>query len=413
MAAIRAFRERVKTINFRCTVALAFSLPLSTSAISVFACLIFVLWLIEGDFRAKYREMVENPVCLAVFFLLFCIILGLLWSTDVLAGLSFIEKMWKIMLMPVFLTVVSAERRHTHIWAFIAGMTVAMALTYLAWFGLIQYADVTPQHITKKTFHVVYNPMLAFAAYCLAYEIYFRVRPLWARLSGTVLLAVMIFNMFITEGRAGQLVFLVLVGVFFLQMFCRHLRLACIGAFLAVTMLVAGAYTASPVFRQRVDIAYQEIVQFKKNANTSIGLRLLFWENSWEIFRGAPLFGVGTGDFESEYRKVNEQRSPHIRPTDNPHNQYVLMAARLGLLGLFSLFLLLYVQFRAALQTSSPWRHLLVAFPVFYMVIMLTESYLVVYETGFLFSLFAAVLYKKKQGEHAYVSTENRVERTD
>ncbi|WP_028578972.1 O-antigen ligase family protein [Desulfogranum japonicum] len=400
------FRKRVKKINFWCTVGLVFSLPLSTSAISIFACLIFLLWLMEGEYRAKFQEMMDNPVCLAVFFFIFCIILGLLWSADTLAGLAFIEKMWKVMLMPVFLTVVCTQRRHVHIWAFIIGIIVAMSLTYLAWFGLIQYADVTPQHLTKKTFHVVYNPMLAFAIYCLAYELYFRVRPLWARLSGTVLLAVMIFNMFITEGRAGQLVFLVLVGVFFLQLFRRHIGLAFAGAMLSMCLLFGAAYTTSPVFRQRVDTAHSEIAQFKDNANTSIGLRLLFWENSWDIIKNYPLLGVGTGDFESEYRKVNERRSPHIRPTDNPHNQYVLMATRLGLLGIVALFWLLYVQFRAALQTAYPLRHVLIAFPVFYMVIMLTESYLVVYETGFLFSLFSAVLYKKDQVEQTTCTIE-------
>ncbi len=283
-----------------------------------------------------------------------------------------------------------------HIRAFIAGMTVAMIVTYLAWFGLIQYADVSPEHLTKKTFHVVYNPMLAFAIYCLAYELYLQSRPLWVRLIWTPLLTTMLFNMFLTEGRAGQLAFLVLVGLFFLQLFRRNSRLAVGGALAAVLLLAVSAYSLSPVFKQRVDTAYSEFNRFRENADTSIGLRLLYWENSWYMFVRAPLLGVGTGDFAAEYRRVNEQHSPHIGPTDNPHSQYVLMATRLGVLGLLSLVMLLYSQFREALRIGEPRRHLLIAFPVLFMVIMLTESYLVVYETGFLFSLFSAVLYKKE-----------------
>ena len=63
------------------------------------------------------------------------------------------------------------------------------------------------------------------------------------------------------------------------------------------------------------------------------------------------------------------------------------------LLGLF------VTQFYLALKSGDEWGKLHLAFPLFFLVIMLTESYLLIHETGILFSLFAAVLYKEDRPE--------------
>jgi len=82
-----------------------------------------------------------------------------------------------------------------------------MFITFLAWFDLIHYSDVTPTHLTRKTFHVVYNPLLAFGIYLVLHEAIWGQRTGGFRFGMFVLAGVMTFNMFITEGRAGQLVF--------------------------------------------------------------------------------------------------------------------------------------------------------------------------------------------------------------
>jgi O-antigen ligase len=145
-----------------------------------------------------------------------------------------------------------------------------------------------------------------------------------------------------------------------------------------------------------VDAAHHEITTFRANPNTSIGLRLLFWKNSWQIIRRHPLVGVGTGDFRQAYRWVNMQVSPTMVVTDNPHNQYILVLCQFGLLGLGALLAIFFLQIREALQSSGGLQRLRLALPVFFLTIMLTESYLLVYETGFFFSLFSAVLFKRQ-----------------
>ncbi len=392
----KIIQQQAGRLNAWLLAILALALPLSTSVLSVLALLMFAVWLVEGGYRKKLRVITANPVVMAVLIYLALYVIGLLWTQDLASGLAVLGKYWKLMLLPIFLTAVRWDLRRVYVGFFLAGMTIAMTMTYLAWFGLLHYADVTTEHLTPGTFHVIYNPLLALAIYLLLYEAF------WGKVSRTLrwLLGgwacLMIFNMFITEGRIGQVVFFVLLFLLFLQIFRKHiLRAGLIITFLLPAIFTAG-YQFSPVFHGRVDQAYLEVRQFKSNPNTSVGLRLLFWQNSWEIIKKNPWLGVGTGDFQSAYAEVNVRQSPEMVATDNPHNQYIFVLCQLGLLGFAGLLGVFGVQIRQAFVLSDGWERLRLAFPLFFLTIMCTESYLIIAQTGFLFSLFSAVLYARK-----------------
>lgn len=389
------FSQRMEQVNMWLMLLLAFFLPLSTSVISVLACLIVLGWVVEGRYREKLATVLSNRVCLAVLAYIALMILGLLWTDDIASGLEFLAKRWKFMLMPLFLTLVVYEKRRWYMGAFVLGMSVAMAMTYLAWFDLLHYADVTPEHLTKKTFHVVYNPLLAIAIYMVAHELFWGKVSGRSRFLGFFLLGAMCLNMFVTEGRAGQLVFFALAGLIVVQKMRRNVVLALATVAIVLPLVFSAGYVLSPRFQERVDLARQEIAQFEQNPNTSVGLRLLYWHNSFELIKAHPWFGVGTGDFDTEYAAVNQQHSPEIAPTDNPHSQYFLVGSRFGLVGVVVMLSIFFLQFQQARQHSDGLQRMRCAFPLFFLVIMLTESYLVVYETGFFFSLFCAVLYRQ------------------
>lgn len=399
----RTLQQNAGRLNTWLLAIMAFVLPLSTSALSVLAILILVVWLVEGGYREKLRVISTNPVAMAVLLYLALYVIGLLWTEDLANGLDVLKKYWKLMLLPVFLTTARWEMRRVYTGFFLAGMTIAMTMTYLAWFGLLHYADITTQHLTRGTFHVIYNPMLAFAIYLLCHEL------VWGKIRSALrwplagLAFLMIFNMFITEGRGGQIVFFVLLGLLFLQIFRKNiLRAGLIMIFLLPAIFTAG-YQLSPVFHGRVDRACSEVHQFKSNPNTSVGLRLLFWQNSWEIIKKSPWLGVGTGDFQSAYAEVNKLTSPRMVATDNPHNQYVFVLCQMGLLGLAALVGIFVTQIRQAFVLSDGWERIRLAFPLFFLTIMFTESYLIIAQTGFLFSLFSAVLYMRKESAEARI----------
>lgn len=416
----RTLQQNAGRLNTWLLAVMAFALPLSTSALSIVAILILVVWLVEGGYREKLRVISTNQVAMAVLLYLALYVIGLLWTENLTNGIDVLKKYWKLMLLPVFLTTARWEMRRVYLGCFLAGMTVAMTMTYMAWFGLLHYGDITPQHLTHGTFHVIYNPMLAFAIYFLCHEL------VWGKIRSALrwplagLAFLMIFNMFITEGRGGQIVFFVLLGLLFLQVFKKNiLRAGLVMIFLLPAIFTAG-YQLSPVFQGRVDRACSEVHQFKSNPNTSVGLRLLFWQNSREIIKKNPWLGVGTGDFPSAYAEVNKLQSPRMIATDNPHSQYVFVLCQLGLLGLAALAGIFVTQIRQAfvlsdgwsgdgqgwpnaVEARDGWERLRLAFPLFFLTIMFTESYLIIAQTGFLFSLFSAVLYMRKESAAARI----------
>ena len=396
MAVINRIQELTARANPWLVALLALSLPVSTSAVSVFACLVLLCWLVAGEYGRKLKEMAANPVCVALLAYLALHLLGLLWTADRAGGLDMLGKLWKLLLLPVVLTTLRPGDRRPVLYFFLAGLSATMVTTYLAWLGLYHFGGVTPAHPTRGLFHVVYNPMLAFGCYLALHE------TIWGegsprRRAGFLLLSLALsVDMFITEGRAGQLAFFVLLTLLLLQYFSKRILRGILVAVIAVPLLFAGSYALSPTFQQRVDAVGHEIATFDTNPNTSIGLRLLFWRNSWRIIKMHPLAGVGTGDFHRAYKWMNMQFSPTMVATDNPHNQYVLVLCLFGLPGLAALLAIFVLQLREALQRSDDLHRLRLALPVLFLAIMLTESYLIVYETGIFFALFSAVLYKRE-----------------
>lgn len=394
---MRPWQLRIRRINSWLVVLLAFFLPISTSAVTVAAFLLIAGWFLEGAFKQRLREIGTNPVCLAVFAYLGVMAIGLFWSAHITAGFAAIEEQSKILMLPLFLTAVRHEHRWRYLGAFVAGVTVIMCSTYLAWFGLLQYADVTPLHLTKKTTHVFYNPMLAFAIYLLLHQLCWGGVRGWRRWPLLALVGLMVFNMFITAGRTGQLVFFVLMALLLIQCFPKNLMKAGLLTVLLLPLVFTVSYLGSPVFRERIDLAHQEMDDYSINPRTSVGQRLQYWKNSSRIIVQHPWLGVGTGDFFSAYARVNWLFSRDMPFTDNPHNQYILTTVQSGLLGLVSLLALFVVQMVQAWRIPDGWGRIRVAFPLFFLVIMVTESYLVIVETCLLFALVGAVLGKREE----------------
>ncbi len=374
---------------------LAFCLPLSTSALSVVALLVLACWLVEGGFGRKWVEIAANPMCLALLVYFGVLLIGLCWTDDLSAGLAVIRKQWKLLLMPILLTTVRWDRRWQYVAAFLAGMTVLMVLICLARLDLLASIGLEAyKESNLLTNHIVFTPMLALAIYLLLHQILWGGIAGWQRWSLLAPAALMVFGVFITLGRAGQMVFFMLSVLLLFQYYRHNLRKATLLAVILLPLIFAAAYRWSPVFQDRFNLIQQNIATFETDPVTSVGVRLLYWKNSWEIIRKSPWFGVGTGGFTSAYAKVNQQRSSDVSPTDNPHNQYIFATVQQGMFGLLSLLGLFGVQIYHTRRAKDGWEQIRLAFPLFFLAIMTTECYLNTPGSGFLFALFSAILSK-------------------
>jgi O-antigen ligase len=377
-----------------------FLLPITVVGNNIAIWILIITWILINFNQNKIKEIFNNKLAIisTLFFILH--LFGLIWTDNLSWGLEMTRKMLPFMfVLPIFLLLARKQNFNIYINAYLAAIFITILLSYLVWFEIIiPFKNATVENPTPFTSHISHNPMLAFAFYLIMERILFNknMPRVWVVIFSLFALAVVI-NMFITGGRAGQMMFFFsLVILTFQYLKKSRIKAFFISIFLVIS-IVFTAYNYSPIFQARVNAAYDNIINYEMNKNTSVGHRITFILNSYEMFIKSPIIGVGTGDFPDEYEKINKVNSPEVYLTVQPHNMYLLVLTQLGLLG-FSIFLYIFVaQYRIAIQSSHPSKkNIGLALPLLFLLIMLSDSYLLGHFTGNLFILFSSILYSKQ-----------------
>ena len=358
-----------------------------------------LLWVGEGRFREKFAEIRGNEVALAVLAYVGLHLLGLLWSTDLREGFAVMRSQWKLLLLPVVMTIVVRKDRHSYIHSFIAAMTISMIVSYLIWFGLLSERHATHVDPTPFIDHISYNPFLAWAIYLTLQEAFFRPLSRTRKYGFLALALAMTINLLITQGRSGQVAFLALLILFIIQYWRYKIMSATLVSMLVLTTVLGGAYLTIPNFKQRIATTIDEVFLYRQKgpggADTSVGLRITFILNSIRMIKSNPLLGVGTGDFAEEYEVINRRYSPECPTTKNPHNQYLMATTHFGICGLLLLLFIFYRQFQSARLEPEESPQLRLALSIFYLILCFGESYLQIHTTTLLYSIFGGIIFKK------------------
>ena len=392
-------------------IAAFFFLPITVLGNNIAIWVIVILWFFSGNYREKFQQIKNHSLALASILFFLIHILALIWTENLDWGFEMIRKMLPFLfVLPAFLSICRIENMKYYITAFLIAIAISVGLSYLVWFGIIEpfkYAAGIENPVPLMS-HTSYNPFLAFAFYLVVNKLLYggKMSQL-ERVLYTFFALTMTFNMFITGGRAGQVMFFAAIVVLVFQYFKNSQVKAITVSFILIFCISFTAYFSSPLFKQRVEMVFSEIGHYNvgepkshENAaskNTSMGYRITFFINTAELIKKSPILGVGTGDFPAEYEKINNIRSQDVVPTVQPHNMYLLVWAQLGILGLISLLWIFYVQFKIALSSSNKFvRHVGVAMPIFFLIIMWSDSYLLGHHTGNLFILFSSLIYSNR-----------------
>jgi len=201
--------------------------------------------------------------------------------------------------------------------------------------------------------------------------------------------------MFITGGRAGHVMFFSMLSILIFQWFSSH-KFKAIGVILIVIPgIFLTAYQTSDSFHQRVNSAIDNIVNYEKDKSTSVGLRITYAINSWEVIIKNPIIGVGTGDFPIEYHKIKQINTPNLPSTTNPHNMYILILMQLGLIGLISFLSIFYYQIKFSITSNNKLiSDVGLTLPLLFLIIMWSDSYLLGHFTTLMYVFFSSFLYK-------------------
>ncbi len=340
----------------RFAVALAFSFPISTFLSGLFSALILLTALAQGRWRARLRAVGRNPVGVAAAVLLLMVMIGLFYGEGTWANASnYGGKYADLLLIPLLIPIFSDDRvRAQALNAFLAAMLLTLGLSCLMHWGFVRpdrWIHGTPRDASVFKDHITQNILMAYAAFVFSLKAKlatdWRHRALLAALATLAIINIV----FMVQGRTGYFILPVLAAYFgFLTLRWRGVLVGT-AAFL---VLALAAYAWSPSFHKRMDEAGRESVGWVhgRDKGTPVGLRLEYYKKSLAIFARHPFFGVGTGGFAVAYK--NEVAHTTLAPTTNPHNQFVLIAVELGVVGLAGFLYLLYRQWDTASRLASP-----------------------------------------------------------
>jgi O-antigen ligase len=334
-------RGRLLQICDWCAVALAVSLPWSTSATGILAGLWVIAVIPTLDAMTLRRELSTFAGGLPVLFWALGVV-GMLWADVSLAErLDGLGSFHKLLVIPLLL--IHFRRSERGQWVMMGFLLSCGVLLVTSW-GLYLFPDfqggqrATPgvpvkDYISQSAMFSVGLAIaidLALSAWRMArFDVVF---------VHVMLALAFLANIFvIATSRTALVVLPILLLLFGLKRFDWKRALA----FLAVLIsLAAAAWPVSGYLRIRVSTILGEVQAYRaENARTSIGERLEFWKKSVDFITAAPVIGHGTGTIRELFRRAATGESgASALVAANPHNQTLAVAIQLGLVGTIVLY---------------------------------------------------------------------------
>ena len=405
---MQKIRNSIDSINSYLLMLTAFFLPLTVFGGNLFAVLIFLLWLVKADFKTDFYRLKDNKLVIAVLLYLLVHVVALLWTADIESGLWTLKKQLKFLFIPIFMLFVKREHVKYYILAFLASMSLSEIWSYGIFFQLLPlYGGATLIDPIPLMSHITYNPFLAIAIYLLSYYVLFdHSINRSKKVIYSFFIITMSINMFITGGRAGQVMYFAMLVVLIFQYFPKNAFKASSVSLFVLVITSSTFYLNSKIFSDRVDSAVTELSDYKNHTHSSTGMRISSAINSWSIIKEHPVIGVGTGDYKNEFIKASIKNNLKLEDKlviHNPHNMYVLILVQFGLLGLAAILYLFYAQIKIAINSNEEFvKKIGIALPLLYLLIMLSDSYLMVHMTGLLFIFISSFVYKDYEADKQY-----------
>ena len=378
-----------------------FSVPVSTALENIATTALLLVAISITSVRKQIWGTLKQPFVMScvIFYSLF--IVGIFWSHASSAEIiRMLVKMRNYLFVPIFVAIclVSSYRR-----ALIIGFAVAVGLNlFLSLFTwLIHYPILQGAHsggawtvFRSHTYHTSF--ILLLMAGLLAGVLSKKITGKLAVLSIIVVLLGVIDILFITDSRTGMIMVFVVLALVFLQWRLKQ------GIIISIILmlLVPVVYLSSPVIKERVLQARENITSFKDggSVDSPVGVRMEFHRVSTQLIKELPILGHGTGSFAVSYKEyVTRTNGPKdsdggILLSGNPHNDYMWVGVELGIVGIFALIAVILSLCYQSRKLSVPEKWLAIVLATTYAIITLQNSFFTDNISGVGFILLASAI---------------------
>lgn len=378
-------RNYIEVTGLYSLIASCFFIPLSSSLMGATTIIALICWIVSGKAAELPRLMFSNVLVFFAIALFLLLIAGVFYSTaDTFDSLSTLKKYRELLLFVMAISYLQGQGKKALIaeYIFVAGSILLLLISFAMYFGVIpteKYGYSTVYHIT----HSFFMAILGFwALQRLISGPGFRI--FWLLL----FFATGINLFYIAPGRTGMFVS---VALLLLTIF-QHLSIKrTIGGILLCAAVIAATFYTSSNFSSRVLEAVHEIQGYQPgNSRTSLGMRFDWWHNSLTLISEKPFFGHGTGSFETEQARIIKGQK--TMPSDNPHNEFLLIGVQAGMVGIALYLALLIGIFITALRKTPPGGYLLQGVVIAMFCGCLMNSFLYDSHQGHFFAILTAVL---------------------
>jgi O-antigen ligase len=339
----------------------AASLPWSTTAVAIFM-IVWLFVLIPTVEPRSFLRSFKRPACFLPIAFFALAVIGTLWADGPWsARLHSVSPVAKLLAIPLLIYHFERSTRGVQVLtAFLVSCVLLLAMSCIVaidprlalravpvkdYYGVAVYGVPVKNYIDQ-------SQEFALCAVALAYPIVTLLRAKRI-LSAALLIAVslsFVVNMtFVIVSRTALATMPIMLAVFALL----HLKWRSVVIVLCVTAVFVGlAWATSPQLRWKAETALKDYQLYReRNAPTSIGLRLEFWQKSLRFFSEAPILGHGTGSIRGLFEKAAvDQFGAAAQVVGNPHNQTLNVAIQWGAVGivvLYAMWLMHLLLFRA------------------------------------------------------------------
>ncbi|MCB2018832.1 MAG: O-antigen ligase family protein [Hydrogenophaga sp.] len=376
------------------------ALPVTVALTNSLMLITVVLWGVSLD-GASWRDFLKrswnNPVVRPALALVLLIVLSSFWSPaswEEIGG--YYKKYLKFLLLPVFMYLLARREDRAHCWTafglamlFTLGSTWANVWWQLPWSRTFNQGFGADHTVFKD--HISQGIMMSlFVSLCVHWGL--RADSRWKALLCWVVAALGATSVLsLTESRTGYLGLMLSLAVFSLAQLWRRPK-TLVGVIVGGLVALSVAYSVSPQFHDRTNLALQQAENHSETTVTSIGARIEVWRFMKHNTHHAGILGAGTGSYPVFARSYfqDEEFCKAICP--HPHNQFLLFFFEQGIPGLMLILWFIWAIVRQALRFEASHRALMLAFVSIMFTSNMTHSSLWLSTESQFFILMTALL---------------------
>ncbi len=344
---------------------IAFFLPIAR-LVPVFISIMLLNWILEGDFKTKFRRIRNNRFAILFIAFYFIHLIGLIYTQNMDSGFFDVQVKLSLLAFPIIIAGKPfdvADKQKIFL-AFVGGciLSILLMLSRAAYFYFtIHENDFFYESFSSWLIHPSYISMylnVAIAWLIINIQrVKFSEKP-YSFLLGLVLILFFSVAILLLSSKLGIVTLVLLfIGFLLFYLFSRKKYLIGLIGFTIIGVSIFAVMRFVPEVSGRINRAIDAVTNPTVNEAEveSSAVRLLVWSAANEVVSDNLIVGVGTGDAKDELMKVYKDRgmTGAYAHELNAHNEYYQVFISLGIIGFILLLSNLYFPFVVALRNGN------------------------------------------------------------